>query len=342
MSNNSFIDRQCDSYEAEWHDGKVPSLADWLKDASGAPSRELLLELLKVDLEYRRRSHPELDVDNYVKQFGLHAADLEISTADDVTETATSNTNAMLPVSLSIAPLQKIARFRIRREIGRGGFGRVYLAHDEILNRDVALKVPRAIPDSETRRRFMREAETAAALDHVGIVPIYEAGDWDGESFIASAFCPGLNLSQWLKRRESVPYEMCADIVRCVAEATQHAHNRGVVHRDLKPSNVMLVPVEGKTEHGRLPFVPRVTDFGMAKLVRQRMEDTHSSVMLGTPCYMAPELFGDESDAEFPFAADIYALGVILYESMTGQRPHEGKSIVEVMDAVRGGGNSTA
>ena len=334
MSSTDDTDKLCDSYEALWKSGTPPVLQDWIAESEIAVSQETLLELLRVDIEYRNKQSGKFDPAEYLQQFGVTPSEL-VQASMPATD--------ILPPGIS-ASLQKkrfrvsdrVGRFQIRHEVGRGGFGCVYLAHDERLNRDIALKVPRTLLGSESKDRFMREAEAAAALDHVGIVPVYEAGDLDGECYIASAFCDGVNLSEWLKRNGPSAPETAANIVRCLAEAMQHAHNRGVVHRDLKPANVMLAPIEAGSQGLPLPFVPRITDFGLAKLVECSVEDTNSSILLGTPCYMAPEQFLTDTDHDLR-AADIYALGVILYELLTGRRPHEGKTVVEVMDAVREG-----
>src|SRR5262245_19057147 len=136
-----------------------------------------------------------------------------------------------------------VGHFEIVRELGRGGYGIVFLARDPQLRRDVALKVPRAdaLLDPEARGRFLREAQAAAGLDHPHIVPVYEAGEVGPLCYIASAYCPGPNLADWLRqRRELTPYPEAAALVAALAEGVEHAHRRGIVHRDLKPANVLL------------------------------------------------------------------------------------------------------
>jgi hypothetical protein len=139
--------------------------------------------------------------------------------------------------------LTRLGRFEVRRELGRGSFGIVLLAHDPQLRRDVALKVPRpeALLTVAARERFLREARAAASLDHPHVVPVYEVGAVDTVCYIASAYCPGTTLAQWLKQRdEPVPAKEAAALVATLAEAVEHAHGRGGVHRDLKPANVLL------------------------------------------------------------------------------------------------------
>jgi serine/threonine protein kinase len=137
----------------------------------------------------------------------------------------------------------RLGKFELRRELGRGGFGVVYLAHDSQLDREVALKIPRldVLLDPELRNRFHHEALAAARLDHPLIVPVYEAGAVGIVSYIASAYCPGVTLAAWLKeQREAVPWRDAARLVADLADAVHHAHSRGVVHRDLKPGNILL------------------------------------------------------------------------------------------------------
>src|SRR5262249_51866924 len=134
-------------------------------------------------------------------------------------------------------------RFLIRRELGRGAFGIVFLAHDPHLRREVALKVPRAevLVSPEARQRFLREARAAAGLDHPNVGPGYEAGEGGAVCYIASAYCPGTTLARWLKQRaEPVPAREAAALVAALADGVEHAHSRQVVHRDLKPANVLL------------------------------------------------------------------------------------------------------
>ncbi len=242
------------------------------------------------------------------------------------------------PSSGAIPPAPaRLGRFVIQKEVGRGGFGIVYLAIDEVLNRSVALKIPRDPLDDVTRDRFVREAAAAAVLEHPGLVPVYEAGEIDGICYMATAFCDGGTLADWIRQQNEIPVRVAAMIVRDLAKAIQHAQDRGVVHRDVKPRNVMLVPCEENTNTDGLPFSPRITDFGLARIVAQHMEETRSSVILGTPCYMAPEQLSSGPNDSHPHAADLYSLGVILYELLTGRRPIESDNVVEIFDAVRQG-----
>ncbi|MEQ1831302.1 MAG: serine/threonine-protein kinase, partial [Pirellula sp.] len=229
-------------------------------------------------------------------------------------------------------PVQ-LDRFEVNREIGRGGFGIVYLANDPTLNRQVAIKIPRIemLGTKTLQNRFAKEAEIAAGLDHMHIVPVFEVGTTIDGIFIVSLYCPGRNLAQWLLEH---PNELnCKQIVElmiCLTEAMAYCHHRGVLHRDIKPANVLLFP----TPCGSLPFMPRLNDFGLAKVLESSMSDTASSVLLGTPLYMSPEQASSQFHAISP-ATDVYSLGTILYELLTGASPFHGAGIAETLDRIR-------
>jgi WD40 repeat protein/predicted Ser/Thr protein kinase len=248
--------------------------------------------------------------------------------------------------------IEWLGRFRVVRELGRGGHGVVFQAHDPVLGRDVALKVPRpeALVDPVLRRRFLREAQAAGALDHPGVVPVYETGDVGGVCYIASAYCPGRSLAKWLASAgEPAPARAAAEMVARLAEAAQYLHARGVLHRDLKPANVLLTgagcqPPEGEgSERPSRPAladcVPRITDFGLAKLFQEAAAKdtalTHSGDVLGTAQYMAPEQVEGAAAALGP-AADVYSLGAILYEVLTSRPPLQGKSQLDTLRRLAG------
>jgi serine/threonine protein kinase len=228
-------------------------------------------------------------------------------------------------------------RFLVIGEIGRGGYGVVFLAHDPQLNRDIALKVPHVsiVSVPGLRARFNQEARAAAGLDHPNIVQVFEAGDIGPICFIASAYCPGPNLADWLgQRKELVPYSDAAQLIAMLADAVNHAHHRGVFHRDLKPANIILHPASTTGNATRLSeFIPRITDFGLAKVVNDSSFNTQSGSVLGTPSYMAPEQAAGKASNTHG-VADVYSLGAILYQLLTGVAPFQGDSPLETLQHV--------
>lgn len=224
------------------------------------------------------------------------------------TEPASTVTKNVLDVP------REFGRYRISRMLGQGGMGTVYLAEDTQLERPVALKIPRedAAIGADARLRFEREAKTAAKLSHPGICQVYDVGEWAGRQFLAMEFVSGRPLSHFARRRELSDLQ-AVRIVHRIAVAMEAAHRQKVIHRDLKPSNILV------TETGE----PKVMDFGLAlRLDATDTRLTQSGAIVGTPSYMAKEQLMAEKDQIGP-ASDVYSLGVILYELLTGKLPHE-------------------
>jgi predicted Ser/Thr protein kinase len=229
------------------------------------------------------------------------------------------------PKSSTAAPLpRKFDRFDLVEELGRGGMGVVYKAFDPELQRHVALKMilRGSHASAEDQARFRQEAKAAAGLAHANIIPVYHFGDAEGQAFFCLKFIDGPTLAK-VVAEGPLPQQRAARILRDVARAVQHAHEHGVVHRDLKPSNVLL-------EDGETPLV---TDFGLAKRVVGDPSITGTGAILGTPSYMAPEQ-ADATGTSGP-ACDIYSLGAILYELLTGRPPFLASSAVDTLLLVR-------
>lgn len=226
----------------------------------------------------------------------------------------------------------KIGRFEIHGVLGQGGFAIVYRGWDPSLKRWLAIKVPKhhCLPEPAARNHFLLEAEATARLEHRGIVAVYEAGN-DGETpYIAMAQCRGPTLAKWLAERSNpVGPRLAAQILLQLAEAVQYSHDHGILHRDIKPANVLLFPDDSST-CTEFPFVPRLGDFGLAKVLEQDHSASGTTEVVGTPRYMAPEaISGSKSSAAA--TSDVYSLGAILYTLLTGQPPFAAASVAETL-----------
>ncbi|MCA9094488.1 MAG: protein kinase, partial [Planctomycetaceae bacterium] len=235
----------------------------------------------------------------------------------------------------------RLGRFEIGRKLGEGTYGIVYLAFDPQLKRNVALKIPRL--ETAIRRdlheRFLFEAESAARLTHRNVVTVFEAMSDGPVSLIVSEYVQGPSLATWLENRKGakVPPRQAAELVAALADAVAHAHSMGVLHRDIKPSNILLAPKnEGTSDGSELDqFDPKLTDFGLAKLL-ETQDPSVSGAIIGTPAYMPPEQIAGRT-GEVVCAADIYALGMVLYELLSGNNPFISNNVAETIHNVTGG-----
>lgn len=339
------------------------------------------IEKIAEEFTSRCRAGERPSIDDYADRYPEHAREIrelfpalllvEQAAATDTSAARRSETHADAagdPADDFLFPVPRyIGRFEVRDVVGSGGFGVVFDAYDPELKRRVALKIPRpeAAVNTEFRRRFQREAEVAAALEHPHIVSIYEAGEAadSGVCYIASAFVEGVSLAEWLQQRPGpAEPDQAAELVAVLAEAIQHAHSRGVIHRDLKPANVLLSAVDGRspvaqaapdvdakndgestqrppagnrptTDHGQLAN-PRIADFGLARIVDDGAAETRTNAILGTAAYMAPEQAAGDSRS-VGTSADVYSLGAILYELLTGRPPFQRGTTLETLQAVR-------
>src|SRR5216117_3621642 len=214
--------------------------------------------------------------------------------------------------------------YELLEEIGRGGQGVVYRARQKSLNRTVALKVI-GLGHWATEahlKRFRREAEAAASLEHPCIVPIYEVGERDGSCYFSMKFIEGGHLDE-LIRREPMPPRRAAELIAKVASTVHYAHEHRILHRDIKPGNILL---DAKGER-------HLTDFGLARLVEAESTVTRTMEVLGTPSYMAPEQAAGKN-TQLTGATDVYGLGAVLYQLLTGHPPFAGGTTYETVRMV--------
>ncbi|HET6323186.1 MAG TPA: protein kinase [Planctomycetaceae bacterium] len=218
----------------------------------------------------------------------------------------------------------RFGAYELIEEIARGGMGVVYKARQSKLDRIVALKMIRAdqFDSASSILRFQNEAEAAAKLDHPGVVPIFDVGDQDGQPYLSMAFIDGESLAARVARGRLESRE-AARIVRDVAQAIQHAHERSIVHRDLKPANILLDASDR----------PRVTDFGFARRVDVPIGVSLDGSVIGTPSYMSPEQAAGDMSRVGP-ACDIYSLGAVLFHLLTGRPPFVGANVLEIIRQV--------
>lgn len=226
-----------------------------------------------------------------------------------------------------------VGRFKVIRKIGQGGMGEIYECFDSKLNRVVALKKIR--PDRLSPNllsRLKKEATLQAGLNHSHIVQIYEVGMLGGTPYLAMEYVGGGTLRDRLQERPLAPVE-AARLVGKLAAAMHQAHEAGVLHRDLKPANILLTKPSGNSKIGGEPE-PKIADFGLAKAMGETSDLSETSIVLGTPVYLSPEQAAGKADEVGP-PSDIYSLGVILYESLTGHPPFNANSSGLLLEMIK-------
>lgn len=253
-------------------------------------------------------------------KINLEVDPLKSTTAGDLAETGVHGRAPELHGAFH----REFGKFRIVREVGRGGFGTVYKAVNTELESIVALKIPRsaALVSEAERREFLREARKAASLDHPNIVPVYDAGEISGIPFIVGKFVEGKTLADYKEVRQ-LTWRQCAELVAALADALHSAHEQGLVHRDVKPQNIMVDRDER----------PLLMDFGLAKDFQREITMTSAGHIKGTPAYMSPEQAEGDS-SRIDRRTDIYSLGVVLYELLTDELPFRGTP-QKVIDQIR-------
>ncbi len=326
------VDALCTRFEAAWKSGERPRLEEYLVDMPEAGQVMAAVELLRVEAHYRRRAGETPDPSDYVSRVPmLDPSRLAWALTPVVLET-TLRAPAMGRVGVRDEPI--VPGYELLGMLGRGGMGVVYKARHVTLNRTVALKMIRTGDDASPAElnRFRREAEAAARLQHPNVVQVYEVGEWRGsggddpQPYIALEYVSGGSLADAFRGSLQPPHAI-ARVIETVARALAHVHAQGIIHRDLKPANILMAVTDGG------PPVPKITDFGLAKLtVAGHM--TQTGMALGTPSYMAPEQIDASSPLIGP-ATDVYGLGAILYEALTGRPPFKAETPMATMMHVR-------
>jgi WD40 repeat protein len=354
------VERRIDQFEQAWLDGRCPCIDDYLVE--GDQRQAGLVELVHVDMEWRWKRGEAVALREYLERYPDLAADpavldelqaaeaalrehgTEVEAAHSMNAAGDTDPLATLaaspPQAAGAVPI--MAGYEIQNELGRGAMGVVYRAWHVGLRRPVALKLLRhGMAGSEESDRLLAEAQAHARMHHPNIVQLYEMGHHNGQPYLAMELAEGGSLEQHLRNNPLAP-QRAAELLRTLAGAVAYAHGQNVIHRDLKPSNVLL-------SFSREPLVsagpalargsrlnesePKISDFGLAKKVDMAGQTATGSV-LGTPSYMAPEQAAGRSKEIGP-AADVYSLGAILYECLTGRPPFRAATVLETLDQVR-------
>ena len=299
--------------------------------ANGSPEidRAIAEYLMRID------RGEKIDCEEFITTHPAIAAELRAYFADagflermvDQHKTINQAASTVKPMLQEREPGGSLGDYELLGEIARGGMGVVFRARQRSLNRLVAIKMilPGRLANSADVARFHREAQAAASLQHPSIVAIHEVGEHEGRHYFSMDYVDGASLAQMV-RESPLPPRVAAEYVRKVCDAIQYAHEQGVLHRDLKPSNVL---VDAHNE-------PRVTDFGLARQVSEDSTLTETGTVLGSPSYMPPEQADGRLDDMGPWS-DVYSLGAMLYELLTGRPPFRAdvpvKTLLQVLHA---------
>jgi tRNA A-37 threonylcarbamoyl transferase component Bud32 len=315
------IDDACCGFAAVWKAGQRPRLEDFLYPAEQREQQALLRALLPLDVGYRARTGETPTPEDYLARFP-HAAGLieDLLSRDSASgRTNPEQQTRSEPAALCAAGPPAIPGYEVLEKIAEGGMGVVYKARQVKANRIVALKMILSGSHAGQAQvaRFRTEVEAIARLQHPNIVQVYEVGETEGRPYFSLEYCEGGSLDR-KTAGDPLPPNEAARLTETLARAIGAAHKANVIHRDLKPANVLL------TADG----TPKITDFGLAKKLDEASQ-TQDGDVIGTPSYMAPEQAGGKKDVG-P-AADVYALGAILYDLLTGRPPFKAATTLDTL-----------
>lgn len=299
----------CDRFESALRSGLDPQIEEYLQDTQGPDRSTALVQLVMIELQYLFDSGDSPEIEEYFARFpGDHAAIEELlpywKELKKAVEKSTTETRLAPPV-------RTLGRFDLYAKVGSGGFGEVWRANDPRLKRTVAIKImdpqTTTVSDLDMARH---EASVAAQLNHPNIVSLHEFVDDDEATYLVSEYINGSDLRMFL-RQGGVSQKKAVDICRQIARGLQHAHDQGIVHRDIKPANILITHDE----------TPKLTDFGIARWSRAEKTISDSQKIIGTVIYMSPE---QVLCSKVKPESDVYSLGVVLFELLTGKPPFTG------------------
>jgi serine/threonine protein kinase/tetratricopeptide (TPR) repeat protein len=327
------VDAICDEFEAAWLAGREPRIEEFLARGGALDPDLLLRELLLAEWDLRRRQDQHIELAPYLERFPANRrliSDLWRESNEKQPESVSNDpTLGFVPLkdsAFSESPGTVIDRFKLLEKLGEGGFGTVWAAEQrEPVKRRVALKLIKLGMDTkQVVARFEAERQALALMDHANIAKVLDAGATKtGRPYFVMELVRGIPITDYCDQ-ERLGTQARLDLFMKVCHAIQHAHQKGIIHRDIKPSNILV------TLHDGVP-VPKVIDFGVAKAIQQDLTDktiyTQLAQFIGTPAYMSPEQ-AEMSGLDIDTRSDIYSLGVLLYELLTGATPFDAKELL--------------